>query len=659
VRFNRLTITDFGPYKGQHSLEFPSEGGGLVVVFGDNMRGKTSLLNALRWVLFGEALDRMKRPIDSILLLNKESLAKGINKCSVSVGLHVDDMSVEIVRQLEPIKGIAVPKTAKEVVSSVYLRKNGNVVDLADTQDEIGKILPKEVSRFCLFDGELLQEYEALLVDDSEQGKRIAESIEQVLGVPSLLRGSTHLQTLQRAARREQAIAAKQSEGLQGIGAKLANLEKESSLVQKEIEDELSKLAEVESQIEEDTKYLSSVDALSHMFSDLREQEDKQEALQNRIAEEKQALSEHLKEAWKDVLSPVALSISRRLEADISSSRSLLRLSGSVSSEIENIKILLESNSCPLCHGEVTGSSRVKLAERCAELEHRLQEISGDTTSLSDAEVKLRMLRDFSPRNSLIAIVSAEKKLSQYEVDLTRVSSRVRELKDQLHKEDEADISYRRKRLQGRCEHKGRLKLAIESLRKKKEGLDSDAEKLSKLMSKAPESRTKKANMEAEVYSDLSDCFGGAISGLRDSLRASVAQLATEAFMKLTTEPNYKSLSINKNYGLTIITQSGVPVSIRSAGAEQIVALSLVAGLNAVTSLDLPMVMDTPFGRLDPKHRQRVLRNISELAAQVILLVHPGEIDPITGLKDVHERVSAVYTIERESEFSSCLQRRK
>ena len=39
---------------------------GVMLVFGANMRGKTSLLNAIRWALFGRALDRHSRDIDLI-----------------------------------------------------------------------------------------------------------------------------------------------------------------------------------------------------------------------------------------------------------------------------------------------------------------------------------------------------------------------------------------------------------------------------------------------------------------------------------------------------------------------------------------------------------------------------------------------------------------
>ena len=57
-------------------------------------------------------------------------------------------------------------------------------------QDELStivrKIVPEDTSRFFLFDGEILQEYQNLLDIDSKTSKRISQAIEDVLGVPAL-----------------------------------------------------------------------------------------------------------------------------------------------------------------------------------------------------------------------------------------------------------------------------------------------------------------------------------------------------------------------------------------------------------------------------------------------------------------------------------------
>jgi DNA sulfur modification protein DndD len=94
----------------------------------------------------------------------------------------------------------------------------------------------------------------------------------------------------------------------------------------------------------------------------------------------------------------------------------------------------------------------------------------------------------------------------------------------------------------------------------------------------------------------------------------------------------YRGLEINQNYGLSIVDSSDRYVSLRSAGAEQVVALSLIDGLNRTGRAAGPIVMDTPFGRLDLRHRDNILAYLPTVASQFVLLVHSGEIRPETDL---------------------------
>src|SRR5690606_35929867 len=101
--------------------------------------------------------------------------------------------------------------------------------------------------------------------------------------------------------------------------------------------------------------------------------------------------------------------------------------------------------------------------------------------------------------------------------------------------------------------------------------------------------------------------------------------------------------------GLTIVDEKDRDVSLRSAGAEQIVALSLIDGLNQTGRSTGPVIMDTPFGRLDPRHRSRVLQYLPKSANQVVLFVHEGEVDPERDLMQINSKIGAVFALERVS----------
>src|SRR5207344_3296982 len=105
-------------------------------------------------------------------------------------------------------------------------------------------------------------------------------------------------------------------------------------------------------------------------------------------------------------------------------------------------------------------------------------------------------------------------------------------------------------------------------------------------------------------------------------------------------------LRINELYGLTILDSEGRDVAVRSAGAEQIVALSLIGALNRLAIKKGPVIMDTPFGRLDTKNRANILRFVPTLAEQVVLLVHGGEVDRQRDLAVVAARIDEEYVID-------------
>ena len=148
---------------------------------------------------------------------------------------------------------------------------------------------------------------------------------------------------------------------------------------------------------------------------------------------------------------------------------------------------------------------------------------------------------------------------------------------------------------------------------------------------------------------NLRALFAGAVDAYRDRLRGKVEKDATSLFLKLTSEPEYKGLSINDSYGLTIVHQDGSAIPVRSAGAEHIVALSLMGALQRNAPLRGPIVMDSPFGRLDHVHTTKVIEVLPSMADQVMLLVYESELDPKQARNQLEARLRKEYRIVRKS----------
>ena len=100
---------------------------------------------------------------------------------------------------------------------------------------ELKRILPEQIARFFLFDGELLQEYEDLLSTETDMGRRISEAIERILGVPVLTSARATLLGLKDKSEYREARAAQGDQKTREFGNQLADLHAQRETLQKDL----------------------------------------------------------------------------------------------------------------------------------------------------------------------------------------------------------------------------------------------------------------------------------------------------------------------------------------------------------------------------------------------------------------------------------------
>src|SRR5438874_778295 len=95
--FKEIKLKNFGPYRGEQTLSFGLKKP-VVLVHGSNMAGKTSILNAIRWVLFGHALNRIGKPMPLKQLVNLAASDSGDWVMSVDLSFEVDNTQYNLER---------------------------------------------------------------------------------------------------------------------------------------------------------------------------------------------------------------------------------------------------------------------------------------------------------------------------------------------------------------------------------------------------------------------------------------------------------------------------------------------------------------------------------------------------------------------------------
>ena len=135
------------------------------------------------------------------------------------------------------------------------------------------------------------------------------------------------------------------------------------------------------------------------------------------------------------------------------------------------------------------------------------------------------------------------------------------------------------------------------------------------------------ASKKQQLCEDIYAIFSEGVETYSQRLKENVERDATSFFTQIANDKEYVGLRINENYGLNIVLSDGTVVPGRSAGYEHVVALSLIGALHKNAPLQGPIIMDSPFGRLDPTHKRNIVKMLPEMANQVILLVYTDEID--------------------------------
>jgi DNA sulfur modification protein DndD len=224
LRFTSLTVENFGPFKGSQTIDF-TKGDGVTIIWGDNGRGKTTLLNVFRYALYGKFQNRRGAEVDLTALSNIESRSDGEYGFKVNLCMENDGKEYKLTRQYRVRHGITKPTKNDDYEHLVFLSEDGAMLSGEAIDHLLKIIMPEEVARFFLFDGELLEEYEELIRDGSDDGAKIKDSIERILGVPVLANSATDAESVLDEYGKAKTRIAQSNQQTQKIGSEIAALD--------------------------------------------------------------------------------------------------------------------------------------------------------------------------------------------------------------------------------------------------------------------------------------------------------------------------------------------------------------------------------------------------------------------------------------------------
>lgn len=654
LRLRRLELEDFGPYKGVQEFRFP-DGEGVTVVYGENRRGKTSLLNAIRFALLGQVVTRGSRPLQFHKVLNTAARAEGRTCFRVALDFTFEGHTYALTRRAELRPGATEPLAHNDFKQTVFLQRDGQAVSQTEAEHELARIMPPQIARFFLFDGELLSEYEELLRDrgESDVGPKIAAAIEQILGLPVLQNARADLSALADEAAQEESRAAQRDKNAQSIGALLENLtamhrrqREEGQRLERELEQATARKAELEETLKKSTllaSLLADRDRLEREITDLEvRQEDKKSKLQTAM-----------QAAWRGIIARRITPLYAALRARRDDLQGCVARHLAAVERARELRVAVQAGKCPTCAQPVDPSAASRLA---AEADTAAAgDVAAEQRELLEVQQELDAAARLSGADDTARVADLFDDVEQIKVELHTRGARLREVVDEVTEYNESEYRLQRKQYDEtagdiRILQRGLAETAAE-VQKLEEQLRDARKKLDRVSGASLAGERQKR----ETFGALASLFRDAIEVYRERLRARVERDASDLFLKLTSEPEDAGLRINGQYGLTIVHRDGTDIVVRSSGAEQIVALSLMGALQKNAPLRGPLIADSLLMRVDDAHRENLVRALPSMAEQVAVLVFRAEMRPEESRRLLGERLLTEYQIERVSAKHSTL----
>ncbi|WCM92875.1 AAA family ATPase [Acidovorax sp. NCPPB 2350] len=644
MKLTRVRLENFGPFNGNHEIDLTvTANAPVILIHGENERGKTSLANAIRWCLYKQAVGRNSIHIPTVRLLNTDARLGG--QYNLSVTLEFEHAGARFILERHAQAGRA-PSDDRDFQFRCSMRKNGSFEPEAGIDRSINEILHQQISRFFLFDGEMLNDYEDLLRDPYRRTVIVKQSIEQILGLPSIQRSVTGLAELKRIAERSQLSEARARRDNERLIASAQQKEEQVSALEKDIQ----RQQEIRAGLENERNQLrQQMETFGEIRADLREM-DRCEREIKQADEDAATLTEDIqtivKESW---WLPLEKAIAAKAEeaqtlAQRAAEASLLR--ERLTREIAEVDRTVLEQTCGLCGHHLLADEISALSAKRATAQSQLDG-QGPVIDAAKHFEMMTLLRPFAGKAAHQVLREKEGALRRTGIKKRQLKTEIDQIKERVRTDYRSEIGQVERDLEkclGQLRDSERI---LGETQDRRNEADATLQRLQAQIRKLPLANKGLAT-QAALFEALREIFDSAVEEFRQRLRVDVEREASEIHKALSADPGYGGLKINEQFGLSLMNDRGRIITDRSAGSEQIVALSLIGALNRCATREGPIIMDTPFGRLDRRHRHNILKFAPNFGAQVVLLVQSGELERDRDLVDLAPHVAREYRVERD-----------
>lgn len=673
---SHLSLKNFRAYGGNEevSVDFSLDPKKTItIIHGEMGLGKTTMLDAIYWCLYGEERSKKGNAQSGEGIVNTNILEKmttgekgetfveiilhdqeGIRfKIKRDISYQKESDSVE--RRYEPIVKGTIPAgfSVRQSAEFNYLKpmatdSDWEIYTAPDAVNEkIEKIFPKILSSYFLFDAELLNEFFL-----SEADELVKNGIEKISGLPLVESARDHLKKTSTEIDRQ---IADSDVSTKPIADEMKQYEDGITEYKEKAEKATARLEEIKIEKKGLQEYLRQHD--DQEIQNLQNQVDELDGELSRIVSQKENREELIRNFLLESIPKVLLR-----ETIINSEKMFQQHEdeGRIPPTISKIALdnILASDPPTCICGTILheGSKEKKLVlglrERVVD-SALTQQITVGRTLLSnivnytEPAKLLDIFRKWSSERGQLTKLHSEKKSKKNALQQKLDNHNVEEVQKkarQLHLLEQEESSL----IGVRKVSEEKIAAGERKIQDLKQQLQIKTSKSNKY-----QAERNKARLAKMISTILEECR----KQLVDELRDTTAKLTTKYFLSLVSKKDdFKGVSILPNYQTVAYGENEQSKSL-SAGQSCCLALSYIAAIRDIANRDYFMMIDSPLHNISGEERVEIAKNLPGFipGTQITLLVQDQEYTgkakkKITGdeIPSVRDTLRANHSVWRE-----------
>lgn len=632
MKFKSITINNLFSYHGQIKFDFNNTSQPISLIIGENGFGKTSFINSIKIALHGITKDLLQIGESTLSkqdyingnssknfsgVLNRIAKTEGKNKAFVIIELE-DGGLFRIKREF------TISENSYQEKLTIQDFENESFIHDYEAQDFINYKISPTLAKFFFFDGEKIQTIADFSKDEFRQ---MLEDVLELDIYDQLIIDAENV--IKKINKQElnpelQNIVTQKEEELSKTNSKVDETEEKLAL-------EKQKLKELFTQEKELDKKLKSLEG-KHK-NPLKEAKEKLVDLEN----EKQKYLTKFKELSYIQL-PLLLNkkLKEKINKDIEEN-----YKGNISISQNIIDIKREEFLSQI--DESQKNSIEKIFDNVFNSQNNRQSVPfADSIKI---EAQYNELKDIHLSEILDKLISIKDDIKHYTDEIYSIELLIQEDKKDFE-EDFKKVKLTAQNIGMQKEKISELEIHLNELQTLKKDIEKEIAKtsiqdhqnsLAKIKIQALQSTIKVAKLMKEKIKE----------DKREMLETSI-----NIKFNLLKKEGYEAdkIVLDNDFNINVYDKDSRAMEIlsSSSGQKQVIATALIWGISEYISEEIPMIIDTPLGRLDEKNQSLILNQFYPNASpQVLILPTPSELRH-EGFKNLENDISQIFTLSNK-----------